>query len=138
MMSGIKCKNTRPEMLVRKALHRRGFRYRLHDKSLPGKPDLVFAKYNAVIQINGCFWHKHSCYLFKWPSTHKEFWKNKIEGNVKRDKYNLDLLEEDGWRSLTIWECVLKGKTKRPFEQLIDDIEDWLLHGQSSIVIPDA
>ena len=88
MMSNIRDRNTKPEIKIRQALHAKGFRYRLHDKKLPGKPDLVFPKYKAVIQINGCFWHGHSCPLFKWPLTRVEFWQNKIGGNIKRDQLN--------------------------------------------------
>src|SRR5690625_6910272 len=86
MMSGIQGKDTKPELKIRSALHKLGFRYKLYDKSLPGKPDLVFPKYNAVIIIHGCFWHLHKCHLFKWPSTRPEFWREKIIGNKKRDE----------------------------------------------------
>ena len=81
MMSGIKGKNTKPEFIVRKALFKRGFRYTLHNKNLPGKPDLVFARYKAVVFVNGCFWHGHNCHLFKWPKSNPEFWKEKITNN---------------------------------------------------------
>ena len=97
MMSGIRGKNTKPELLIRKALFAQGFRYRLHDKLLPGKPDLVFPKYHAVIQINGCFWHGHDCSLFKWPSSSSEFWREKITGNRQRDAANCQELERLGW-----------------------------------------
>ena len=88
MMSGIKSKNTKPELIIRKALFKKGFRFKLHDKSLPGKPDLVLPKYDAVIFIHGCFWHQHNCHLFKWPSTRPEFWETKIHRNVEVDKRN--------------------------------------------------
>ena len=81
MMSGIRGKNTRPELLIRKGLHARGFRFRLHDKRLPGKPDLVLPKYSAVIFVHGCFWHGHDCHLFKWPQSRREFWRKKITRN---------------------------------------------------------
>ena len=136
MMAGIKGKNTKPELLVRKALHARGFRYKLHDKNLPGKPDLVSPKYKAVIQINGCFWHKHDCHIFKWPKSRQEFWKAKILGNVERNIKKHEQIEVLGWRVLIVWECSLKGKTKLPFEQLIDSIELWLLHADNSQEIP--
>jgi DNA mismatch endonuclease (patch repair protein) len=132
MMSGIQGKNTKPELMIRKALHQQGFRYRLHVKSLPGKPDLVFPKYHAVIQINGCFWHGHKCHLFKWPSTHPEFWRNKISGNRKRDAKNVFSLEELGWRVLTVWECALKGKNGLPFETLVERISKWLATNEVS------
>nr|WP_307190518.1 very short patch repair endonuclease [Bathymodiolus platifrons methanotrophic gill symbiont] len=81
MMAGIKGKDTKPELLIRKALHKKGFRYKLHDKSLSGKPDMVFPRYKSLIFINGCFWHGHDCHLFKWPSSKSEFWKEKITKN---------------------------------------------------------
>ncbi len=126
MMSGIQGKNTKPELMIRRALHQKGLRYRLHVKSLPGKPDLVFPKYKAVIQINGCFWHGHDCYLFKWPSTHSTFWKDKILGNKERDRLNRIELEKLGWSILTIWECAIKGKYKLPFDVLINRTCEWL------------
>jgi DNA mismatch endonuclease, patch repair protein len=132
MMSGIQAKDTKPELIIRKNLHRLGFRYRLYDKSLPGKPDMVFAKYHAVIQITGCFWHGHTCHLFKWPSTREEFWQNKIQGNMERDKKNLIELESMGWRVLTVWECSMKGRYRQPIEQLIDQISDWLISNKDS------
>lgn len=126
MMSGIKGKNTKPEMIVRQALHRLGYRYRLHDKRLPGKPDLVFPSRKAVIFIHGCFWHRHDCHLFKWPSTRKEFWRGKILGNCERDSNTKSCLMDQEWRILTIWECSLKGKTKLPTEVLIEKTVFWL------------
>ena len=89
MMAGIKGKNTKPEMLIRKALFAKGLRYRLHDKNLPGKPDLVFPKYKAVIFVQGCFWHGHDCHLFKWPTSNKEYWRNKINRNREVDKLKI-------------------------------------------------
>lgn len=127
MMSGIRGSDTQPELAVRKVLHARGFRYRLHGKSLPGKPDLVFPKYNAVIFVHGCFWHMHQCHLFKWPSTRTEFWKEKISANHERDQKTIQALRQDGWRVLVIWECVLKGKFKMELSSLINEIEKWLL-----------
>ena len=126
MMSGIQGKNTKPEVMVRKALFAEGFRYRLHGKQLPGKPDLVFPKYRAVILVNGCFWHLHGCHLFKWPSSRPEFWKQKLEGNKERDLRNMEQLQQQGWRVLVIWECALKGKQRLPFEQVIQITSDWL------------
>jgi len=128
MMSGIQGKNTRPELLVRQALHAQGFRYRLHYKGLPGKPDLVFPKHHAIILVNGCFWHGHGCHIFKWPQTRKEFWKTKITANKARDARNLAKYREMGWRALVIWECALKGKTAWPAGQVADWAASWLLH----------
>lgn len=126
MMSGIKGKNTKPELLIRKALFRRGFRYRLHGRNIPGQPDLVLKKYNAVIFINGCFWHCHDCHLFKWPKTSTEFWKQKLDSNRLRDKRNHKQLEESGLRFLIVWECALKGRQKQPLDKIVDRIQSWL------------
>ena len=130
MMSGIKGKNTRPEIIIRTALHREGFRYRLHDSRLPGNPDLVFPRYHAVLFIHGCFWHGHNCHLFKWPSTRAEFWRKKINGNIERDrKTSLELLES-GWRVGVIWECTVKGKERLPLSSIIQATGEWLASGQ--------
>jgi DNA mismatch endonuclease (patch repair protein) len=126
MMSGIRGKNTKPEILVRSILHRKGYRFRIHVPNLPGKPDVVLPKYTAVILINGCFWHGHDCHLFKWPSTRQEFWHNKITGNRTTDLRNRQLLKEEGWRILIIWECSLKGKNRLKFDDIVDKIVNWL------------
>ena len=112
MMSGIRGKDTRPELEVRRQLHRLGFRYRLHEKKLPGKPDIILKKYNAVIFIHGCFWHRHNCRLFKWPKTRPEFWKQKINKNHENDIKVLDNLQSTGWRVCIVWECSIKGSSK--------------------------
>ena len=126
MMSGIKGKNTKPEIAIRKALFSLGFRYRLHRKDLPGKPDLVLPKHNAVIFINGCFWHAHGCHLFKWPSTRREFWREKIGGNKERDRRNLTAIAEAGWRIMVVWECALKGKERLDFGHVMEDLATWI------------
>jgi len=107
MMSGIRGKNTKPEILLRKLLHAKGFRFRLHAK-LPGKPDLVLPKWNAVIFIHGCFWHRHECAIFKWPKTRQDFWREKLSGNAERDTRNVAALLEAGWRVGVVWECSLR------------------------------
>ena len=126
MMAGIKSTNTRPEMIIRRGLHHLGFRFRLHSKKLPGKPDLVLPKYGAVIQVQGCFWHGHDCQLFKWPSTRKDFWQKKILGNIERDIRTNNKLRELGWRILSIWECSLKGKDRLPVEDVLTRSASWL------------
>ena len=131
MMAGITGKNTKPEIIVRKGLHAMGFRYRLHARNLPGKPDLVFPRYKAVIFVNGCFWHGHGCHLFKWPSTREEFWKEKITGTMERDSRKLAALQCEGWRTLVIWECALKGRTRLPVETVIGSAAQWLSSGTS-------
>jgi len=126
MMSGIRGKNTKPELVVRKELFRRGFRYQLHRKDLPGKPDLVFPKYNAVIFVNGCFWHGHDCKLFKWPKSNPEFWREKINSNKERDARNTTQLRDGGWRVITVWECILKGKADTEIDTEINRLAAWL------------
>lgn len=128
-MAAVSGKDTKPELLIRKALHRHGFRYRLHDKTLPGKPDLVFPRYKAVIFVNGCFWHHHNCHLFKWPSTRKEFWRAKINANKTRDIEAVKHLRVSGWRVLTVWECALKGKARLPENVLISRVSNWIVEG---------
>ena len=126
-MSGIRSENTIPEMTVRKGLHARGFRFRLHCSGLPGKPDLVFPKYRAVIFVHGCFWHAHECTLFKWPATRADFWKEKIGKNRQRDLAVMDELALQGWRLLLVWECALKGRERRPIDEIVDSCVEWLL-----------
>lgn len=126
MMSGIRGKDTKPEILIRKALHGRGFRFRLHARDLPGKPDIVLPKHQAVILIHGCFWHGHECRLFKWPTTRQEFWASKIRSNTERDARSEEQLRAANWRVLKIWECALKGPGRQPIERITDQISAWL------------
>jgi DNA mismatch endonuclease (patch repair protein) len=107
-MSQIHSKNTKPELIVRKWLWHHGYRYRLHRKDLPGKPDIVLPKYNAVIFVHGCFWHRHDCKFASTPATRKDFWEKKLNGNVKRDQENIKKLVKNNWRILVIWECEIK------------------------------
>ncbi|MEA4881800.1 MAG: very short patch repair endonuclease [Synergistaceae bacterium] len=109
-MSKIRSKNTKPEIFVRSLLHRRGYRFRLHRKNLPGKPDIILPKYKAVIFVHGCFWHRHDgCKYTYNPKTRMEFWKNKFAENVQRDKLVQKKLIEEGWNVLIIWECELEN-----------------------------
>lgn len=126
MMAAVKSKNTKPELAIRSALHRRGFRFRLHRKDLPGRPDLVFAGRRAVIFVHGCFWHGHDCHLFRWPKSREEFWRDKIGTNIARDKRQYWALTEASWRIGTVWECALKGKTRLPFDSVVDQCSIWL------------
>ena len=125
-MSRIRGKNTKPEELVRKYLFAQGFRYRKNDNRLPGKPDIVLPKYKTVIFINGCFWHGHDgCRYFEWPKNNAEFWKEKISGNILRDKHNRKLLSEQGWRVIEIWECELKKKSvQETLDHLVQDLRN--------------
>lgn len=131
-MSGIRGKNTKPEMIIRKELFRRGFRFRLHGKNLPGKPDLVFPKYKTVVLVNGCFWHGHDCKLFKWPKSNQEFWKQKITGTIQRDQRNQELLVKSGWRIIIVWECALKNKDLNSIKLEIDKLVESLLNDTAS------
>ncbi len=125
-MSGIRGTDTKPEITIRKKLHALGFRFRLHSKKLPGKPDIVLPRYRAVIFVNGCFWHLHECHLFKWPATRPDFWQAKLSANRINDHLHLEQLEKMGWRVLVIWECALKGKTRLPVEDVISETVSWL------------
>ena len=125
MMSGIRGKNTKPELLIRKALHAAGYRFRIHRKDLPGKPDIVLPKYHAVIFIHGCFWHGHDCPTFKWPKTRPEFWKNKIETNCTKHNIAQELLLAKGWRVGVIWECAIRGKGKN-IDTVTQKLSVWL------------
>jgi DNA mismatch endonuclease, patch repair protein len=126
MMAGIRGRDTRPELVLRQGLHRAGFRYRLHVKGIPGKPDMVFPKHRAVIFAHGCFWHGHDCALFKWPSSRPEFWREKITGNVARDAKVKASLLAAGWRVLTVWECALKGPGRLTAEAVMARCAAWL------------
>lgn len=112
MMSGIRAKDTRPELVLRRALHALGFRYRLHVRNLPGKPDLVFPKYRAIIQVHGCFWHRHGCSKTTDPASNSEFWQMKFARNVVRDREVECRLRELGWRVGIVWECEIASEQK--------------------------
>lgn len=132
MMSGIRGKNTKPEILIRSLLHQRGYRFRLHVRNLSGQPDIVLKKYRAAIFIHGCFWHRHECHLFKWPKTRPEFWKNKINRNHENDSRALFDLKASGWRVCIIWECSIKGANK-DMKKIIMRLESWL-NGQNDFM----
>lgn len=125
-MSHIRGRDTRPEMVIRCGLHARGLRYRLQDRSMPGRPDVVFQKYRAVILVHGCFWHGHNCPLFQLPATRTEFWITKINANRSRDARTREALQTLGWRILTIWECSLKGPARWQMDTLLDACVDFL------------
>ena len=126
MMSGIRSKNTKPEMMVRRGLHRMGFRFRLHSPDVPGRPDLVLPRFRAAIYVHGCFWHGHDCHLFRFPTTRPEFWRSKIGRNVERDEEVRVTLREEGWRRLIIWECALKGKWRLDFDAVLSRAGQWI------------
>jgi DNA mismatch endonuclease (patch repair protein) len=134
-MASIKGKDTKPEMVIRRALHALGFRYRLHVKDLPGCPDMVLPKYNAVIMVNGCFWHGHNCQYSIKPESRSEYWERKITKNRARDEQNKTQLYELGWRVATIWECAIFGKMKNPLGRVGDLISLWLKSRDREITI---
>ena len=134
-MSAIRGKDTKPELIVRRGLHAAGFRFRLHDRKLPGAPDIVLAKHEAAVFVHGCFWHGHDCALFRWPRTRQDFWREKITGNVERDRRAVERLRESGWRILIIWECALKGIARVGAERVTALASDWLQSPSRSLEI---
>lgn len=136
IMASIRGKDTRPELRLRSLLHRSGLRFRLHAKDLPGKPDLVFPKYRAVIQVHGCFWHGHDCGRFKLPETHRAFWSGKISRNRERDAKSEEALLSADWRIGIIWECALVGTSARKDEALENAVRRWLFSRRKRLEIP--
>lgn len=132
MMASIRGKDTQPERVVRTFLHARGFRYRLHKKSLPGRPDLVLPRWRAIIFVHGCFWHGHpGCRYFRLPRTREEFWRGKIQDNIERDARARSALNAAGWRVVVIWECALRDQSAPALATL----EDWVVSGNNGIEI---
>lgn len=134
MMAGVRGKDTRPELALRRALHARGFRFRLHSKSVPGRPDLVLAKYRTVVFVHGCFWHRHEgCRYATTPATRQEFWQAKFTTNVARDAAVRTKLLNDGWRVATVWECALRKPDQ--LNASIDSLSAWLRSEEDQIEI---
>ncbi|MBS1687535.1 MAG: DNA mismatch endonuclease Vsr [Bacteroidetes bacterium] len=120
VMSKIRSKDTRPEKLLRSALFSLGYRYRLHDKNLPGKPDIIFRKQKIAIFVHGCFWHFHNdCPEGRVPNTNSKFWKEKLEKNIERDKRNIEHLQSEGWKTIVIWECEVEKQLKITTEKIV-------------------
>jgi DNA mismatch endonuclease (patch repair protein) len=134
-MAAIRSGHTKPELQIRRALHAAGLRFRLHVRGLPGTPDLVFPRWRAVVFVNGCFWHRHSCHLFKLPGTRQEFWRDKINRNVANDAKAIAALGSAGWRVATVWECALKGRTRISESEAMRCLSDWVRSDQLSITI---
>ena len=132
IMAAIRGKNTKPELLLRKALFARGYRYRIHTKRLPGSPDITLPKWGAVIFIHGCFWHAHGCGNVRLPKSNRAFWKRKLTRNMNRDQAARRELLKQGWRVLTVWDCAFKGKIPHQVEVLASRVEAWLLGGKRS------
>lgn len=118
-MSRIRGRDTKPELLLRRGLHARGFRFRLHRRDLPGRPDLVFPSRRAAIFVHGCFWHGHDCPMCRMPATRPAFWRAKIEGNRLRDRKAVAALTAAGWRALIVWECALRGPARQPEDEVL-------------------
>lgn len=129
-MRAIRHKDTAPELQIRRALHARGFRFTLHNRKLPGTPDLVLPKYSAVVFVHGCFWHGHQCSMFRLPATRTEFWQAKIEANIRRDVLSGEALIKDGWRVATVWECALRGRNRLMLADVLEQLVAWLLDGR--------
>lgn len=137
IMASIRARHTKPELLVRRFLHARGFRYRLHVSGLPGTPDLVFPRWRAAVFVHGCFWHQHpGCSLAVLPEQNREKWTTKFRGTRERDIEATRELEADGWRIATVWECGLTKATTAVAASTLAELEGWLLHGKESIELP--
>jgi DNA mismatch endonuclease (patch repair protein) len=118
-MSRIRGGNTKPELTVRSLLHRAGYRFRLHSKNLPGRPDIVLPKYATIIFVHGCFWHRHkNCKNSTTPATRPDFWRRKFEGNIRRDERNRRALRATGWRVITVWECEVEKSSERVIKSI--------------------
>lgn len=127
LMSRIRAKNTKPEILIRSLLHRRGFRFRLHNRRLPGTPDLVLPKYRVAIFVNGCFWHMHDCDYFRMPKSRSEFWHEKLEANRRRDEVKRNELLLSRWRVATIWECCFRDRSQSDIAAIVDQLHEWIV-----------
>lgn len=126
-MAGIRGKDTNPELVLRRLLHKLGYRFRLHRNDLPGRPDIVLPKHRTVIFANGCFWHGHAnCHLFRLPKTRTDFWNEKISKNIVRDQLNKSALIEQDWNVLEVWECALRGKRKLPIEEIAAELVSFI------------
>lgn len=130
MMAGIRGRDTKIEVAIRKALHARGLRYRVDVRALPGRPDIVLPRWRAVILMHGCFWHAHDCGLYRIPATRSEFWREKLEGNAARDQRNEAALRAAGWRVAIVWECSLRGKGPHALGEVADRLAVWIRSGE--------
>ncbi|WP_420240942.1 very short patch repair endonuclease [Roseiterribacter gracilis] len=126
VMSAVRQRDTQPELLLRRALHAAGLRYRLHGADLPGRPDIVFSRRKAAIFVHGCFWHGHGCKRSKLPQANREYWAEKIQRNVDRDARMISMLSADDWRVAVVWECALRGPHALPMAQIVRMISTWL------------
>jgi DNA mismatch endonuclease (patch repair protein) len=134
-MAAVRSRDTKPEMMIRKALHASGLRFRLNVRDLPGKPDIVLPRHRAVVFVHGCFWHRHECDLFRWPESRPEFWRDKLNTNAARDMTSAEALGKAGWRQAVIWECALKGRKKRDFQDTMQRLIAWIRSDEQAITI---
>jgi DNA mismatch endonuclease (patch repair protein) len=135
MMSGIRARDTKPEINLRKRLFAAGFRYRTNVRSIPGCPDIVLPKHYCVIFVHGCFWHGHECTLFRWPGTRQEFWREKISGNRERDERNLERLTALGWRVAVVYECAIRGRKCPGIDAVADRLINWITSSSKQLII---
>jgi DNA mismatch endonuclease (patch repair protein) len=134
MMAGIRGRDTRPELELRRALHARGFRFRVHVRELPGRPDVVLPKWNAVVLVHGCFWHRHEgCRYATTPATRQYFWEAKFAATMSRDVRNVAALRQAGWRTATVWECELR---REGANRVAERIADWIRSDSDAIELP--
>lgn len=136
MMAGIRGKDTKPEIIVRRLLHQLGYRFRLHRKDLPGRPDVVLPKWKTVVFVNGCYWHGHAgCELYRPPKTRTEFWDSKIDGNRRRDEHNYQLLREAGWNVVLVWECAVSKGRRLPGDQIVSELSQAIRSGSGFVCL---
>ena len=135
MMSGIRARDTKPELFIRRGLHALGLRFRVHCSHLPGKPDLSFPRFKVVVFVNGCFWHRHGCSNSKIPKNRLEFWSQKLQANVDRDRRTVSALCEQQWRVATVWECSIRRAVKSEKSELLVALSDWIRHGKTRTLV---
>lgn len=139
MMSGIRAKNTRPEIAIRTGLHALGYRYRLHVKEIPGSPDIVLPKFRALVIVQGCYWHGHNCRFFKLPGSNVDFWRGKISANQMRDQRNLAEQRKAGWRTLVVWECAVRSSLKKNSKfDIVGLVASWISSESSMATIDES
>ena len=125
-MAAVRSRDTKPELIIRRALHAAGLRYRLNVRNLPGRPDIVLPRHRAIVFVHGCFWHRHGGELFRWPESRADFWREKLNGNAARDERAAQALNEAGWRRAVIWECALRGSKKLEFHHAMQQLIAWI------------
>lgn len=134
-MSRIRSRDTAPELLIRRGLHAAGFRFRLHQRQLPGRPDLVLPRYRTVIFVNGCFWHSHGCHISRLPETRREYWQPKLDRTIQRDRDAADALELAGWRVVVVWECALRGRARLAEGAALTQVSAFIRGGTESLLV---